>query len=134
MLTDETKRKVRKHLGYPAVVQVATFFLGQPAATESAFMIEPAMNALSPEGEAEVIETVCILDEAEKQIWGSSDALTTKKVGEIEFRDDEFEKRIQRYIFFQGRLCNALGQAEPNPFDARFAGRSGGGINRTVEH
>lgn len=134
MLTDDEKRRTRRHLGYTNVAQASTFFLGIPAAMEPMFMLESAMNLLLPAGETEVREALCLLDAEEARIWGNSDALTTTKVDEIQFRDDEFEKRIQRYRFWQGRLANALGLPGANPFDARFIGLADGGINRPVSH
>jgi hypothetical protein len=118
--TPDEKCRIRSHLGYPNVGQVATFALGIPLAMEPMFMVEAAMNLELPPNENHVRQTLKRMDRIEDQIDENADALLLKQADEVVFREDEFEKLVQRYKYWQGKLANALGLAGGNPFDARF--------------
>jgi len=98
-------------------------------------MLEGAMNAIAPGAEDRCRQTLRRLDRLEMQIEENADALVLTKADEVEFREDEFEKILQRYKYFQGELCNLLGVPGPNPFDARWSQwGGGGGVNIAVSH
>jgi len=134
-LTDEERVSIKHHTGYPNANAIQTFVLGVPAAMESLFMLEGAMNAIAPGAEDRCRQTLRRLDRLEMQIEENADALVLTKADEVEFREDEFEKILQRYKYFQGELCNLLGVPGPNPFDARWSQwGGGGGVNIAVSH
>jgi hypothetical protein len=132
-LTDEERVGIKHHLGYPNPNAIETFVLGVPALMESLFVVEGAMNAVSPQSEERVRKTLRRLEKLDEQIEENADALLLTKADEVEFRDDEFEKIHQRYVYWQGQLCNLLGLPGPNPYDARWTGAAGG-INIGVQH
>lgn len=132
-LTDDERVGIKDHLGYPNPQAIETFVLGVPALMESLFVLEGAMNAVSPGSEERIRKTLKRLDKIDDQIEENADALLLTKADEVEFREDEFEKLHQRYAYWQGKLCNLLGVPGPNPFDARWVGPAGG-INVTVQH
>jgi hypothetical protein len=134
MLTPEERVSIKHHLGYPNQQTIETFVLGVPQALESLFMLEGAMNAIAPQAEERIRVTIRRLDGIDAQIQENQDALVLSKADEVEFRENEFELLQKRYRWWQGELCNLLGVPCPNPFDARFQGGGGGGINIGVNH
>jgi hypothetical protein len=134
MLTDEERVSAKHHLGYPNATAIETFVLGVPAAMESLFMLEGALNAIAPGAEFRFRKTLKRLDKVEEQIEENQDALLLAKADEVDFRENEFELLMKRYGYWQGSLCNLIGVPGPNPFDARFQGGAGGGINIAVSH
>ena len=134
MLTPEERVSVKHHLGYPNATSIETFVLGVPAAMESLFMLEGAMNAVDPAAEGRLRKTLMRLERVDDQIEDNQDALLLSKADEVEFRENELELLVMRYQRWQGELCNLLGIPGPNPFDARYSSWNGGGINIAVSH
>jgi hypothetical protein len=134
-LTDEEKIRVRRHLGYLNVTAVSTFSLGVPAAMQTQFIIEGAMNRLLPEAYDEARRLLTILDGVEQQIVEDQELLAVSKVDEIDIRPDEFKQLVKQYLWWQASLANMFG-VPPNPFDQRFSPYGGGGmgINVNVQH
>jgi hypothetical protein len=133
-LTPEERVSIKHHLGYPNAQMIETFVLGVPAAMESLFMLEGAMNAVAPAAEERVRQSLERLESVDRQIHDNQDALVLSKADEVEFRENELELLQRRYTRWQGELCNLLGVPGPNPFDARFSAASGQGINVSVSH
>jgi hypothetical protein len=134
-LTLEERMRVRKHMGYLGVEQSQTFSLGIPAAVQTQFVIEGAMNKLLPESFDEVRRLLGIMDGVEDQIIEDQELLVVTKVDEIDIRQDEFKQLVRQYTWWQATLGNMLG-VTPNPFDQRFAmwGVGASGINASVHH
>ena len=132
MLTPDIKSRVRRHLGFPNVATIATYFLGVPAAMEPFYILEAAMDSVLPVAEKIVVKMVRRLDKIAEIIFDDTDTLVASSVGNIDINPEQFEKLIQRYRWFQGELANALG-AYVNSFDKRFGSGAGmGGINVRV--
>ena len=134
MLTPEVRVSIKHHLGYPNANAIATFVLGVPAMMESLFMLEGAMNAVAPAAEERVHEQLRRLEKIENQLEENADALLVAKADEVELRENEMDLLMKRYVYWQGGLCNLLGVPGPNPFDARFSGAGGQGVNIAVSH
>lgn len=134
-LTIEEKARVRRHMGYLGVQESQTFSLGIPAALQTQFIIEGAMNRLLPESYDEVRRLLAILDGVEQQIIEDQELLAVSKVDEIDIRPDEFKQLIKQYLWWQASLANMFG-VTPNPYDQRFVswGTGAGGINVSVQH
>jgi capsule polysaccharide export protein KpsE/RkpR len=128
--TDQEKVKIRHHLGYLNVAASATFVLGSPAAIETQFIIESAMNLVLVAAEPEVRRQLTILDCIEEQMNSDRELLAVNEVGEIKIRGTEMKELRVEYQFWRRALGNLLG-CYPNPFDKRF---DGPGINVTVNH
>lgn len=136
-LTPDERVSVKDHLGWPNAMMIETFILGVPAAREPLFMLEGAMNALNPAAEERVRQTLRRLDALECLIEEDADTLLLSKADEVEFRDDELGLILQRYSYWQGKLCNFLGVPGPNPWDARLSSWNqlgGGSLNIRVNH
>ncbi len=129
--SDVEKTRIRHHLGYLNVSAVATFALGTPAAVETQFLIESAMNKVLPEAQVLARELVAKCDAVESQISENQELLAVTQVDEIGVRQDEFEQLKKRYDYWRNGLANCLG-IYPNPFDKRFG--AGGGLNIPVIH
>jgi len=131
--SDYEKVRIRHHLGYLNVGASATFVLGTPAAVETQFLIESAMNKVLPEADVLARELLARCDSIEGQMMDNQDLLAVEQVDEIKVRQDEFQALLKRYHYHRNGLANVLG-IYPNPFDKRFASSGGGGINVSVQH
>jgi hypothetical protein len=120
-ITEQEKVRIRHHLGYLNVAASQTFVLGAPAALETQFLIEGAMNRILPEAEGLVREHLAKCDFVEQQVVENQELLAITVVGEIQVRQDEFEALMKRYHYWRNSLANDMG-IYPNPFDKRFAG------------
>jgi hypothetical protein len=118
-LTLEEKVKVRHHLGYLGVAAAQTFALGAPAAIETQFIIEGAMNRIMPEAEPEVRRHLEILNSIEDQLNADRELLAVSKVDEIDIRPTEMRELRNEYLYWRSALANLLG-VYANPFDRRF--------------
>ena len=137
MLSEQTKARIRYHQGYLGVSNAAGFNLGVPAALQTQFMIEQAMQVVLPSAEGKLLEVLDNLDAVEAQIVENMENIAVKKIDTIEVNLDEFTGLITRYKYWQGAVANITG-CPPNEFDQRFGGYlSGGGsssINIPVRH
>lgn len=124
MLTLEEKVKIRHHLGYLNVAASQTFVLGSPAAIETQFIIEGAMNRVLPEAESEVRRHLAILDKLEEQSIQDQELLAVDRVDEILVRKTEMKEITEQYQYWRLSLGNLLG-CYPNQFDKRFYGVAG---------
>lgn len=114
-LTDAEKVKIRDHLGYMNQQEVETFHLGTPAATETSFVIEPAMDKVPESSLPRLRQILAVLDSIESQMIDDHENLAVTKIGSIELREDEQEELDKRYERWQGKLANLLG-VYVNPF------------------
>lgn len=137
MISEQDRVRARSHMGYLNVRSAATFFLGVPAAVQTQFTIETALNNILPSAEAMFRQTLDRLDTLEVQVDENAANLAASKVGSIEVNLKEFDGIIQRYKYWQGKLGNMLG-VTANPYDARpYLGsgyNGGGGVNVPVHH
>ena len=127
-ITNGEKVKIRHHLGYLGVAEAMTFALGAPAAVETQFIIEGAMNRIMPEAESEARRHIEILNNIEDQMNADRELLAVNKVDEIEIRQTEMRELKGEYLYWRNALANLLG-CYPNPFDKRFCSM---GINVSV--
>ena len=127
--TEYEKTRIRYHLGFLNVAASATFVLGTPAAVETQFLVESAMNKVLPEAEVLVRDLVAKCDAVEGQIADNQELLAVTAVDEIQVRQDEFEALQKRYHYWRNGLANCLG-IYTNTFDKRFAG----GLNARVNN
>lgn len=131
VLSEADKVRIRHHMGYPQMLEVARFALGLPATFETAFLIERAMDLVKQEAVPLVQALLARLDAIEAQMAEDEELLAVDKVGEIDIREDEQESLDKRYDRWLGKLENAL-SCERNPNDR--TGGGGGGINAPVRH
>lgn len=131
MISEQDRVRARSHMGYLGVGSVSTFSLGIPAGMQTQFMIEGAWDKVLPQHETQFRLLLDRLDRVEEQIDCSIENLAASSLGEITLRGDEFERLLDRYRYWQGKLGNLLG-VTPNPFDMRW--RGGGGMNVSVNH
>lgn len=120
-LTDEEKAAIRYHLGYPMLDQVATFAIGVPAAFETAFILEGAMNRVQGATLTRARTLLCRLEEVECQIAGDTELLAVSQVDETKIDPAMMMKLDGRYIRWQQALGNVL-SVPVNPFDQRKGG------------
>lgn len=129
-LTDQEKVSIRHHMGYPNVGEIQSFALGVPAAMETSFVIEGAMNRVMIQSLPKVRQLMGVLDTIESQMIDDLELLAVNRLGTIEVNQKEQSNLEQRYDYWVNALGNALGCTR-NPFDARKYNRQGG-INAGV--
>lgn len=133
-LSEDEKAQVRHHMGYLGVDEVSTFALGTPAAVETQFIIEGAMNRVRLSALPNMRRILGILDTLENQMIGDFELAAVNKLDTIEINQDEQKQLVQRYDYWVAALGNILG-CPRNPFDQRKFNPSGtSGINASVQH
>lgn len=129
-LNAQEKVKIRHHLGYLNVLESQTFVLGTPAAVETQFIIEGAMNKVLPEAVSEVRRHLQFLDTIEERMM-DLDLIQVTEIGELKInstgKDRHDNALLRKYKWWGQSLANLLG-VYPNPFDKR----SSGGLNARV--
>lgn len=129
-LTAEEKVKIRHHLGYLNVAYAYTFVLGIPAAVQTQFTVEGAMNKLLADAEPEMRRQLAILDRIEELDLEGLEDVEVSQIGEITIDPKFYEKRWKQYERWRRSLANLFGIA-PNPFDQRLVAL---GISVPVNH
>lgn len=117
--TDDEKVRIRHHLGYLNVAASQTFVLGTPAAVQTQFQIEGAMNKVLPEAEGKARQILQFLETIEQQMISDLELLAVDQVDEITIRKTEQPELKREYQFHRQGLANLLG-IYPNPYDKRF--------------
>lgn len=131
-LTKEERARVRDHLGYPNHSAASTFQFGVPAAVQTLFMIEPAMDRLLPEAEGIFRTWLAEADELVAQFRSTKENDEVTEVGEIKLNPDFQRRWGSRYDYCTGRIANML-NVPCNPFDqTRQSGVFGGSMNLRV--
>ncbi len=131
LLTEEERVTIRHHTGYLNVGEVSTFALGVPAAVETQFIIEGAMDRVLPAALTRLRNILSILDGIEGQKVGDLELAAVNKLDTIEINQAEQKQLDKQYDYWVNALCNILGVSR-NPFDARKY-NAGGGINAGVQ-
>lgn len=131
-ITEQDKARARYHLDYLQVEAAQTFSLGIPAAIQTQFMIEGAMNRILPSALPKFLQLLDRLDCIECELFGGIDTASVTKVGEIEINRKRLRELGQYYSIARGALATLMGIV-PNPFPS--AGRAWwleGGCNVSV--
>jgi hypothetical protein len=127
-LTEQEKVLIRHHLGYPNVDEMMTFVLGVPAALETNFIIEGAMNRARESALPLIRNHIQILEKINAQKVDDLEVLVVTELGEITINPKEQAALDEQYLYWANSLANLLG-VYLNPFDKRG---QGGGINTPV--
>lgn len=125
-LTEHEKVRIRHHMGYLNVVAAYTFVLGTPAAVETQFLIEGAMDRVKEEALPLARELLSRCDLTESQMVDDQELLAVVSIGEIEIRQTQQKELRRVYREHVRALSNLLGVPQ-NPFDKRGFGVGGAG-------
>ena len=123
-LTEEEKVLIRDHLGFPNVSGMSTFALGMPAAIQTSFIIEKAMDVVLERALPRVRQIVAVLERIDGQAIDDLELAAVNAIGDIAVNQFEQKTLDERRRYWCGRLCNALA-VFPNPFD-QTKGTTGG--------
>ncbi len=129
-LTEQERVQIRHHLGYVNVSAGYTFALGVPAAVETQFMIEGAMNLVMPTALPQIRRIIGILDTIEAQKVDDLELLAVNRLDTIDVNQGEQKQLDKQYDYWVNALANMLG-SQRNPFDQRVF-NAPGGINARV--
>ena len=130
--TEDEKTRARHHLGYLNVSAASTFSLGVPAAVQTQFLIENALNLILMTAYPQFQKLLCELDRIECQLLGGSDLADVSQVDTIQIDPMRIEKYGKLYKIPQQALANLLGIVS-NPWDQR-EWLQGPGVNVRVNH
>jgi hypothetical protein len=132
MMTEDEKVRIRAHMGYVNVSEVQTFVMGIPAALQTQFMIEGALNRIMPQAEGLARQYLCQMDDVIQKLFGGVDLADVVKTGNIEVNQKRLSELAKYYRIAQESMGNLLG-VPPNPFDLRqWISTGSGGINVPV--
>lgn len=120
-ITEEERVRIRAHLGYMNVKTAATFFLGTPAAVETSYLIEPAIDNVLLSAVPRLRKYLLALDSILDEMLDNVPTLIAGKVGSIDIDDEAMKKMQAQYVRWQGELANMLG-ITVNPWDKRPLG------------
>lgn len=116
--TAEELTRIRHHMGYPDVTQIATYNLGVPSMMETQFMIEGAVTKLTDTSIVMARQFVCQMDAVERSVYCGMDLADVMKVDTIELNPKRLVELAKYYKIAQEGLANLLGIVA-NPFDQR---------------
>jgi len=102
------------------VAYAYTFVFGIPAAVQTQFSVEGAMDRLLADAEPEMRRQIRILDRIEELDVEGLEDVEVEQIGEITIDAKFYEKRWKQYERWRRSLANLFGIA-PNPFDQRLA-------------
>lgn len=113
--------RVRYHLGYQSVQQAASIQFGMPAATQTSFLVETAMNNIMAVAEERIRSYLNVLDGIESKLVCAQDRLAADTLEGLKLRGGEPDMLEDEYRRWAYRLADILG-CPLNPFSKRFAG------------
>lgn len=117
-VTEEDKNKARHHLGYLSVESAQTFNYGVPAAMQTTFMIEGALNRLLPVAYPKFLQLLQRCDAIEEEVFCGADLASMDQIDTLKIREDRLKELAKYYKIAQQGIANMLG-VPPNPFDMR---------------
>lgn len=120
LVTDEEKARARHHLGYHAVESVATFALGVPAAMQTTFMVEGALDRImtTPGSVEKFRQLLERLDCVENEVFCGIDLASVDVLDTITVNKGRVRELAKYYLIALGGLENLLGVVR-NPWDRR---------------
>lgn len=129
-LSEQERVSIRAHCGYLNVSAGQTFALGVPAAVETQFIIEGAMNLVLEPALPLIRRILGYCDTIEAQKIDDLELLAVDRLDTIDINQGEQKGLDKQYDYWVNALCNALG-VQRNPFDQRKF-NAPGGINARV--
>jgi hypothetical protein len=113
-LASADKVRVRYHLEYPDVAQVASAVAGKLRYSAPMFVLEAMMDAINPSSVALVQTQLGYLDKIELQMVDALARLQAKSADVVELNHEEHGQLLGQYKYWQSRVCKMLG-VEVNP-------------------
>lgn len=133
-LSEDEKVRVRNHLGYPQVSQLASIQFGLPKPLQTAFLLETALDKIVEGALATVRHYLQVLDDTEARMLKAQKRLAVRRIDEIETREDEIERLDRDYVKWAHRLADLFG-VPLYPFSTKFRrGLGAGAENIPIRH
>jgi hypothetical protein len=123
-LSDAEKQRARYCLGYPALSTAASLQFGQPALTQTNFLVESALNRLLESSLDQVRSILNVLDGIESKLIDAQDRLAATQLEDLHLREDETDKLEREYQRWGYRLSDIL-SCPVYPFSRRYSGGNG---------
>ena len=119
VLTEEEKASIRHHLGFMQVAPSTSIFMGFPAATQTSFLVETAMDHIMEAGVGRIRDDIAECDRIECEIKGARFRLQAKSVEGIDLNPQELTQLKTEYTDWAKRLADDLG-VPINAYAAKF--------------
>lgn len=113
-LTEQEIERVRYHLGYPSVARGAGIGLGMPTYIQALFPVEGALRNLLDEALDTVRALIERCEQTEAMMIEAQDRMVARRIGDIDLREDEFDRLRAAYQYWVERLSAVTG-APINP-------------------
>jgi len=126
-LTDAEKQRARYHLGFPALSTAASIQFGQPALTQTNFLVESALGRVLDTALEQVRSIVSVMDNIETKLIDAQDRLAATRLEDLYLREDETDKLESEYRRWGYRLADIL-SCPVYPFSRRYAGGAGNAV------
>ena len=124
-LTNEEKARIRYHLGYPLLTTAASVQFGQPALTQTSFMVDNALSRIVEPGLNYVRSMSKTMDDIEVKLIEAQDRLAAERLEDLYLRKDEVNALEDEYRRWGHRLAETIG-APIYPYSKRY---QAGGAN-----
>lgn len=118
-LTDDEKARVRYHLGYPLLTTAASVQFGQPALTQTSFMVDNALSRITEPGLNYIRSMVKTMDDIEVKLIEAQDRLAAERLEDLYLRKDEVDVLESEYRRWGYRLAETIG-APIYPYSKRY--------------
>ena len=127
------KQRIRYHLGYPSLSTAASLQFGQPALTQTNFLVESSLNRLLEESLDQVRSITLVMDGIETKLIEAQDRLAAIQLEDLHLREDETDKLEAEYRRWGYRLADIV-SCPVYPFSRRYAGGSGNMVQNIPIH
>ena len=108
ILSEEEKKRIVYHLGYPVLDVVPTVVLGVPAASQPMFLVYSAMDRIPQAAVGKVRELLSWCDVTERRIGESQGRMRASEVEGVKLNADEADMLRREYAMWRNRLASIL--------------------------
>jgi hypothetical protein len=117
----EEKNRIRYHLGYLVTSAVVNIQLGFPAASQTLFLLEAAMDRVPVSAAFVVRNLLAICETTENRLLEAQKRMAAEVLDEITLRADECQALENEHTRWASRLADLFG-VPLNPYSYRYAG------------
>lgn len=131
--SDVEKTRIRYFLGYPDWADAASAVVfGFPSRNQPSYILDDALNLLTPHGASTVRRALCQCEAVEAQMGaGVRDRIKASKLGEMTLNNEEFRHLQKQLDFWTKRLADALG-SPCNAYSSMADSGMGSGRNAKI--
>lgn len=126
-LTDGEKQKARYHLGYPSLSTAASIQFGQPALTQTNFLVESALGRVLETAIDQIRTYINVMDGIEQKLVEAQDRLAATQLEELKLNGKETDMLEAEYRRWGYRLSDIL-SCPVYPYSRRYMATAGDSV------